>query len=167
MKTLALFTAAALFATFVGCQENAVEPILGEKAAKPAALAQTIQIKEDLEFTMPDGRREKAEIAGEVTYRLVATEMAALAKEIPPKVSYSLTLFGKGQLITAGAGLAKPEVWSFSGSLSSVIDDGRGVEAIFAIDGTKWVAHYHVTFILVREALAKGESEVDFHADRN
>lgn len=170
MKPLALFTAAVVVAMFAGCQENAVEPIVAQNTAKPAFTIQTMKIEETIEMNLPDGRVEFAAVAGEITYRLSPVKSAALSKEIPEKQVYDLTLVAKGQLVFGGSavkekeGLAKPEMWYFSGNLTSTVQDGaNGIEAIFTIDGTKWIAHYHMTFSLNRGVLVEKESLVDFH----
>ena len=170
MKPLALFTAAIVVAMFAGCQENAVEPIVAHKVVKPAATNQALKIDESIELNIPDGRVVFAAIVGEITYKLAPVENAGLTKEIPPKQVFNLTLAGKGQMVFGGnamkgtEGLAKPEMWYFSGNLTSIVEDGAsGIEAIFTIQGTKWIAHYHMTFLMKSGALVPQESFVDFH----
>jgi len=129
-----------------------------------------MMINEKMELWAPDGRVDVATVAGEVTYRLAPAGNAALAKEIPPKQVYDLTLMGKGQIVFEGSvakekfSLPKLEVWYFAGNLTSIVENGaNGVEAIFTIQGAKWTAHYHVTFAIVRGALEEKESLIDFH----
>jgi hypothetical protein len=173
MKAFALFAAALIVVVFAGCQENAVEPIISKNVAKPAPAFRTLQIKENLAVTTPDGLFRVLDIAGEITYSLVPLEQASLGKEIPveKKQIYDLRISGKGEIMLNGSaaagsrvGLAKPETWSFSGVLTSIVGDGSSyVNVVFTIDGAKWISHYHVTFFLAGGMLNKGEGEVDFH----
>ena len=170
MKPFALFTAAIIVALFAGCEENAVNPIAAPGAAHPAPAFRTMNINERVELAIPDGRIEFAAVEGQITYKLAPAKNAVFSKEIPPKQVYDLTLTGKGQIMIEGAvvndkfALAKPEFWYFTGTLTSIVEDGaRDIQAIFTIQGTKWTAHYHMMFSIVGGALVEQESLVDFH----
>lgn len=170
MKALAMFLAAALLVLAVGCQENAVEPIVAQAPAKSVPVLQKLEISERLEINTPDGLTGSVDIVGQITYQLVQVDQASLKKELPivTKKVYSLMLNGKGEMAPAGDlqanGLAKPNTWAFSGSLNAVVEEGGEFFAAFRIEGTKYpLAHYHVGFSLAGGKLARTMRYVDFH----
>jgi hypothetical protein len=172
MKAQALFVAAGLLMFFAGCQENAVEPIVVKSNDKPVPAFRTLQLKENIEFKTPDGHVGVADVRGEITYKLAPLAPAALPKVMPVenKPIYDLRIEGRGEMLLGSpaadgrAALAKPEVWSFAGELTSIVEDGaRGIEVVFTITGTKWISHYHVSFILAGGFLTENDAVIDFH----
>ncbi len=169
MKALAMFLAAALLVLAVGCQENAVEPIIAQAPAKSVPVLKKLEISERLEINTPDGLTGYVDVVGQITYQLAQVEQASLKKELPivTRKVYSLTMDGKGEMSLAGdmtsKGLAKPNTWVFSGALSVVVEDGGEFFAAFPIEGTKYPkAHYRVGFSLAGGQLARTVRYVDF-----
>lgn len=168
MKTLALFLVAAFGAFLVGCQENAVEPIVAQYPAKAAPAIQKIQINERIEIKTPDGMVGFADVFGEITYRLVEVDQASLKKEIPAFKKYSVMISGKGEMLLSrneGANsLGKPNTWTFSGSSSSIVEEGGEFLAAFRIEGSKFSkAEFHMGFLLKGSRLERDLVYVDFH----
>jgi hypothetical protein len=173
MKNSVLFLVIAFLVLAVGCQENAVEPIVAKAPLKAAPAFQKLQINERIEFKAPDGIVGYAETAGEITYRLTEVDPASLKKELPvvTKKVYSLTANGTGKMLISGildaTTLAKSYTWTLSGTASNIVAEGGEFLATFKIEGAPYPnAHLHLGFVLNGGQLQRDLAYIDFHGVR-
>ncbi|MBF8295133.1 MAG: hypothetical protein HW389_1678 [Bacteroidetes bacterium] len=173
MKSSVLFLAISFLVFAVGCQENAVEPIVAKAPAKAAPVFQMLQINEQIEIKAPDGIVGYAETAGDITYRLTEVDPASLKKELPvvTKKVYSLTANGTGKMLISGildaTTLAKRYTWTFSGTANDIVAEGGEFLATFKIEGAPYPnAHLHLGFVLNGGQLQRDLAYIDFHGAR-
>jgi hypothetical protein len=172
MKTLTLFLAVALLVFFVGCEGSSVRRITANPVdvtiPGKTPTVKTIQINERMEVITPEGFKGFADVMGQIDYSITEAASKALAKELPVKPVYTLNISAKGEIeplfLEKVAKLAKPNVWTFNGSLTGLVEDGGDLMAAFQIEGTKYqTAHLHVAFLLTGNQVIAREFYVDFH----
>jgi hypothetical protein len=172
MKTLASFSIAALLFLIVGCSENSVNPIAASPTPNPAPVIQKLQLSQAIDITMPEGTSMVANLEGDITYQLAKVDRAFLTKElpVPSKTSYRLILTGQGEVSlfdgAATTSLKKPITWTFSKSMTDIVDEGGDFIVTFPITGTRYqVAHLHLGFVVSNNRLVRDIAYVDFHVD--
>jgi hypothetical protein len=173
MKNSVLFLVIAFLALAVGCQENAVEPIVAKAPPKAAPVSQKLQINEQMNINVPGGIFGYAGVAGEITYQLTEVDHASLMKELPvvTKKVFTLTANGSGEMMVSGipdaTTLAKSYTWTFSGTASNIVAEGGEFLATFKIEGAPYPnAQLHMGFVLSGGRLQRDLAYVDFHGAR-
>ena len=170
MKNSGLFFAIAFLVFAVGCQENAVEPIVAKAPVRAAPAFQKLQINEQININAPGGVVGYAGVAGEITYQLTEVDQASLKKELPvvTKKVFTLTANGTGKMMVSGipdaTTLAKSYTWTFSGTASNIVAEGGEFLATFKIEGAPYPnAHLHMGFVLNGGQLQRDLAYIDFH----
>jgi hypothetical protein len=166
MKTFLMVLVAALLFVAVGCEEQAVEPIVAANPPKPATpVFQKIVISERLDVKSPEGFTGYVEVAGEINYQMIKAEVP-LGKELPvsKKTVYNTLITGKGVVtLMPATGLAKPNIYRFSGDFTMVLEEGaEDFVVAFRIEDAAWSgARYHVGFVVGSGTLSKYTSRVE------
>lgn len=172
MKALALFLVIVLLAFVVGCEDASI----GRSAGNPVgatprtpAVGKTLQINERVTIATSEGLGF-ADVVGEISYTVINVTPTKMSKEIPIKPVYSVNLSAKGEVaptfLQKGNALAKPNTWTFNGTVSSILEDGGDLVAAFQLEGTKYrIAHLHVGLLFANGQLYKDMLYADFHTD--